>query len=93
MNQFMQLGYCISPPFPKTEIFCNNTIVDHEKFYFEMHNFDYVDYAKHYSPISLAKEFKKRHERIKNCTKDWNPAELKMILKTTEEMEKTGGYS
>ena len=58
-----------------------------------MHNFDYVDYTRHYSKDLLKSEFSKRHDRIKDCTVDWDEDEMKLIMKSREEMEKTGGYA
>ena len=94
MNLFLQEGVCISPPFPRTEAVCNRTgrptLV--EGYYYEMHNFEYVDYALVNSPDSLKNEYHRRHARLQNCSHDWNENEMKIIMKPLENMT-DGGWS
>ena len=50
--------------------------------YYEMHNFDGVDYALLNSPASLREEQQKRQARLQNCSHEWNAAEMKIIMKS-----------
>ena len=87
----MQLGVCISPPFPRTEEVCHsNTTVDKDGYYYEQHNFDYIDYAKLNSPRVLQEQFQLRQARIANCTHLWDPAEMRVIMKRVENMTHGG---
>lgn len=94
MNLFLQEGVCISPPFPRTEAVCNTstrpTLL--EGYYYEMHNFEYVDYALVNSPASLMEEHQKRQARLQNCSHEWNADEMKIIMKPLANMT-DGGWS
>lgn len=89
-NLFMQLGVCVSPPFPRTEEVCQNTTVDLEGYYYEMHNFDYVNYVSHNSQRVLQEQFQLRKARIANCTHSWDPAEVRVIMKNVANMTHGG---
>jgi len=94
MNIFMQDGFCISPPFPRTEQVCQNHYINQLGYYKEMHNFDYIDYVAVTPAEALIAEFTKRRERIANCTPEFNvnDNDLKMILKSVENMSQSGGW-
>jgi hypothetical protein len=93
MNMFLQEGVCISPPFPRLEAVCNDsrrpTVA--EGYYYEMHNFEYVDYALLYNASVVQDQYNQRHERIKTCNRNWDPEEMKLIMKPVEEMT-AGGW-
>ena len=94
MNLFLQEGICNSPPFPKYESFCASpsrpTLRD--GYYYEMHNFEFIDYALVNSPASLMEEHQKRQARLQNCSHEWNADEMKIIMKPLANMT-DGGWS
>ncbi len=50
------------------------------KYYYEMHNFDYIDFTQLYPTQQLNAAAAMRYERIKNCNPIWNANELKKIM-------------
>jgi hypothetical protein len=86
-NYLMQMGVCMSPPFPRPEQVCNTT--DNQPavdgFHQEMHVFEYMgDHA--YSDEEKKVEYQKRYERIKNCNHTWDVNELRVVMKPVNEM-------
>lgn len=92
MNILLRDGVCISPPFPRTESICNPTDVPalRNGYHLEMHNFDGIDYVRNIS--ALRNEYQKRHDRIKHCTHDWDQREMRILMKSKVEMEKSRGW-
>ena len=82
MNLFLQEGVRISPPFPRTVRNSSSRSTVVEGYYYEMHNFDGVDYALLNSPASLREEQQKRQARLQNYSHEWNAAEMKIIMKS-----------
>lgn len=83
MNALLLRGYCLSPPFPKTEAICQNSERKSLKlgYYAEMHHFDLIDYESINNVSSLKHQYEKRFQRIKNCTHTWNVEEIDNISK------------
>ena len=95
MNLFLQEGTCISPPFPRQESVClslNRSTVE-DGYYHEMHNFEYINYAKVNSVSDMKSEYNKRNERLRNCSHIWDKEEMKIIMKPREAMVKSGGWA
>jgi hypothetical protein len=94
MNLFLQEGVCNSPPFPKYESFCSSpdrpTLK--EGYYYEMHNFEFIDYTRLHNKSSLVKEYEKRYSRIKNCSHNYDSLEMQIIMKSVENMTVSGGW-
>lgn len=86
----MQQGVCISPPFPRTEAVCKGK--DPWAYYYEMHHFEFVDYESLNSHESMNHEAMIRYNRTKQCTHEWDPYEMGIIMKPLEEMG-NGGWS
>ena len=91
LNQMLQRGVCMSPPFPTENYYkvCDNyqqTIRD--GYFDEMHKFEYFDMtlAQYNSRESLQNEYRKRYKRIKNCTHEWDKDEIYRIMKPLHEM-------
>ena len=92
MNILLREGVCISPPFPRLESICNAIDIPtlRNGYHFEMHTFDGVNYARNIS--AMKQQYQMRHERIKNCTHDWDKNEMGILMKSREEMEKSHGW-
>lgn len=78
----------MSPPFPHNEQCCNNTISKiHRLGYFdEMHRFEYFDWT-HPSLNNdelLRLAFSDRHQRIINCSHEYDPLEYEKITSTED---------
>ena len=84
-NLWLQSGYCESPPFPKLDAVCLNRTSVWQGYYHEMHAFEYFDWAKTQPLGALRAEFSKRQARIANCTHEWDPVELKLVLRPAAE--------
>ena len=84
----------MSPPFPRLEDVCNseNRSVVVEGYYYEMHNFEYVDYALVNDPEVLKNEYHKRLQRFEKCTHEWDPKEMKIIMRPMSN-QTDGGWS
>ena len=89
-NLFMQAGVCISPPFPRNESVCQNTTADLDGFYFEMHNFDYINFVPLNSAGVLKEQFQQRQARLAGCNHTWDAHEIHMIMKPVENMTHGG---
>lgn len=63
----IEQGRCRSPPFSAdanaTHSKCG---IDQTKYWFELHNFEFINYAKFYEPEALDYETKIRYQRIKD---------------------------
>ena len=94
MNLFLQEGVCNSPPFPKTESFCSspNRPTLRDGYYYEMHNFEFIDYTILNNKSALIDEYEKRYSRIKDCSHEYDPREMQIIMKSVENMTLTGGW-
>ena len=92
MNLVLREGVCISPPFPRLEGICNPTDTPalRNGYFLEMHHFDGIDYTRNIT--ELRNQYQIRHERIKNCTHEWNKQEMKVLMKSRAEMEKSKGW-
>ena len=92
MNILLREGVCISPPFPRLESICNEIDIPtlRNGYHHEMHTFDGIDFALNIT--AMKHQYQIRHERIKNCTHDWDKNEMRVLMKSRAEMEKTHGW-
>ena len=84
MNEYLQQGICISPPFPRTEPACLSPNLSSTKngYHQELHYFENFDYTKVIPQTLLIEENRKRYERIRNCSHNWSKYDLNEIFKS-----------
>lgn len=75
-------GFCTSPPFPKIneteEAFCDKVTAEIKKLGYrkEMHSFEDAMYWKVANERDLINQHRQRYNRIRNCSKYWDPSLL-----------------
>ena len=57
-----------------------------------MHNFEFIDYTILNNKSALIDEYEKRYSRIKDCSHEYDPREMQIIMKSVENMTLTGGW-
>ena len=81
MNYFDAVldGFCTSPPFPKLneteESYCGEITAEFRKIGYrkEQHSFEDAMYWKVANEKDLINEYLQRFNRIRNCSKSWDP--------------------
>jgi hypothetical protein len=78
---FLLMGYCYGPPFPHNETKCQNETKPYD-YYYEMYNFEYIDYTKLNTGEDLSVASTARYERIKHCQYEYkNKGLLDTVLR------------